>query len=73
MASDTGTRRRIKMKIVEVDIEEYNQLQFDRKELLLKDTAGNLMLMAKWANGLGAKIIYKYKRPNGIKWIVEVK
>ena len=70
MASDTGTRRR-KMKIIEIDTEQFNQLQFDRRELSLKDTATNLILMSRWAAQLKAKVIYKYKRPNGILWIVE--
>ena len=61
------------MKIIEVNTEEFNKMTFPRRELSLKDTAMNLVAMAKWADRHKAKVIYKYKRATDILWMVEEK
>jgi len=57
------------MIIVEVDAVEYNKMKFDRREFL-----GTKTRMKEWFRYMnyprGTKV-YKYTRPNGIKWFVE--
>ena len=62
------------MKIIKIDTEEFNKLKFDRREITSKgESTDELMILALWAQAHNAVTVYKYKRPNGILWIVEAK
>ena len=63
------------MEIIEIDKEEFNKLKFDRREIYTKqDKELMVASVKKWAERLGAEVVYKYDRkPNGYLWIVEEK
>jgi len=62
------------MKIIEIDTKQFNALKFDRREFQTKSESGSDMKkVMDWYYKMAVKSdIYKYKRPNGILWMVRV-
>jgi len=62
------------MKIIEVDTEQFNKMTFDRREISTRsDKELMVVTIGDWAKRHGADTVYKYKRPNGILWMIEEK
>ena len=61
------------MKIIELDTEQYNRLQFARREFLTdkKDAEVKMKEWYRYMNYPKDTKVYKFVRTNGIKWIVE--
>ena len=62
------------MKIIDINSEQYNRLQFDRRELLTLDNDNAEAMAEAWFKYLRYPkdtVVYRYVRENGIKWLVE--